>query len=154
VADRGLSLLELLVVLVIIGIAGAIAAPNYSRLIERYNLRKASRQLVTDLQCAKMRAVSEGISHRVGFRSGSAPQYVIERKSDGAWTMVDIERNLADKDNPYCAGGISMSTSANPLRVVFSPLGSASPAASVTFRTKSDQTKTVYVILTGRIRIE
>lgn len=153
-ADRGFSLLELLVVLVIISVAAAIAAPNFSRFMERYEVRKAARQLMTDLQSAKMRAVAEGADHRVSFISGKAPQYVIERNTAGAWQTVDIVRNLADATNPYHAKGITVSTSAHPLRVVFSPLGSANPAASIIFRSKNDQTMTVFVILTGRIRIE
>ena len=68
--------------------------------------------------------------------------------------MVDMVRDLSAKGNPYYAKGISMSTSANPLKVVFSPLGSVSPAASVIFRSNSNQTKKVFIILTGRIRIE
>lgn len=151
---RAFSLLELLVVLVIIGIAAAIAVPNYSRLIELYNVRKSARQLVTDLQSAKMRSVAEGVNHRVSFVSGSAPRYVIERSSGASWTTVDIVRDLSANGNPYYTKGISISTSANPLRIVFSPLGSVSPAASVTFHSKSNHTKTVFIILTGRIRIE
>lgn len=153
-ADRGFSLLELLVALVIISIAAAIAAPNFSRLMEAYVLRTAARQLVTDFQSARMRAVAEGVNHRVSFVSGIAPQYAIERNTAGVWQTLDIVRNLADPKNPYYARGVTLSTSAHPLRVVFSPLGSVSPAASVTFHSKGDQTKTVFIILTGRIRVE
>lgn len=153
-ADRGFSLLELLVALVIISIAAAIAAPGFSRLIEAYVVKTAARQLVTDFQSAKMRAVAEGVDHRVSFVSGIAPQYVVERNTAGAWQPIDIVRNLADPKNPYYAKGITLSTSAHPLRVVFSPLGSASPAATVTFRSKGDQIKKVFIVLTGRIRVE
>lgn len=154
-ADKGFSLLELLVVLVLISIAAGLVAPNFSLLTELYYLRKASRQLVTDLQSAKMRAVAEGVGHRVSFVAGKAPQYVIERgNNNGSWTTIDIVRNLADAGNPYHAKDIRISTSPATLRILFSPLGTASPAASIIFHSKSDRTRTVFVILTGRIRIE
>jgi prepilin-type N-terminal cleavage/methylation domain-containing protein len=154
VADRGLSLLELLVVLIILSITAAIVAPNFSHVVELYNVRKAARQLLTDLQLAKMRAVAEGVDHRVNFVAGDAPRYTVERNSGGTWTTIDIVRNLADPANPYYARGIGMDTSATSLRVVFSPLGSVNPPASITFRSPTNQSKTVKVIFTGRIRIE
>lgn len=154
-ADRGFSLLEFLIVVIILCIAATMAAPNFSRLIELYTVRKAARQLVSDLQFTKMRAVAEGTDHRVSFVSGGTPRYVVERDSGGgAWVTIDIVRDLADPANPYYSKGISMNTATNPLRIVFSPLGSVNPAASIIFCSSSNQSKTVRIILTGRIRIE
>lgn len=131
------------------------AVPSFSRLIESYNVKKAARQLATDLQFAKMRAVAEGVDHRVILIPGDRPRYTVERDTGGgAWTAVDITRNLGDPANPHYAKNVTMDTGANPLKVVFSPLGSASPAASVIVGSPTNQSKTVRIILTGRIRIE
>lgn len=154
-ADRGVSLLELLIILVILSIAAALVIPDFSSLLELYNVKKAARQLVTDLQFAKMRAVAEGVDYRVSFVSGDNPSYTVEKNvGAGAWSVIDIIRDLGDPGNPYYAKHVSVSTQSEPLRVIFSPLGSASPAASIIFHSPTHRFKTVRVILTGRIRLE
>ena len=153
---RGLTMIELLVVVVILGIAAAIAAPNLSTWMESYTVRKAGRQLVSDLQLAKMRSVSQGLQHRITFDTANK-SYIIERgnASSGStvWAQVDVVRALSTEQNPYHAKGVTLATNFTNNAVLFSPLGTASPAGTVTLTT-ANYTRNVRVILTGRVRLE
>ena len=151
---RGLTLLELLVVLVIVAIGVTLAVPNLSRWIENYTVWKASRQLVTDLQLAKMRAVSQGLQHRVAFDIADK-SYKIEQgnasRGSTAWSQIGITRALADPQNPHHANGVALATNFTNNAVIFSTKGTASPAGTVTLITRN-YARQVMVILTGRIR--
>lgn len=153
---QGLTLVEVLVAVVILGIAAAVAAPNLSMWLEKYTLRNAGRQLVSDLQLAKMKAVSQGVQHRVSF-DVAGKSYVIEKgnSSSGSTTWVQVEptRALANEQSPYYAKGVSLATNFTNHRVIFSPVGNASPAGTVTLSTANYQ-QPVTVVLTGRVRIE
>ncbi len=146
-----MTLIELLVVLVILAIIAAIAAPNISQWIENYTVRKAARQLVSDLQLARMKAVSQGVQHRVLFIPTNTA-YRIEKLNGGSWDLVDTVRSLADDTNPYFAKGVTFADSFAANTVTFSPTGTASPAGTVTLVT-TNYTRVVTVILTGRIRV-
>jgi type II secretion system protein H len=153
---RGLTIIELLVVVVILGTVAALAAPNMSMWMEGYTVRKSGRQLVSDLQLAKMRAVSQGVQHRISFDPGNR-SYTIQQgnASSGSttWTQVDSVRALSDEQNPYCARGVTLATNFANNAVLFTPVGTASPAGTVTLST-SNYTRLVRVILTGRVRVE
>ncbi|HME45939.1 MAG TPA: GspH/FimT family protein [Syntrophorhabdales bacterium] len=152
--SRGLSLLELLVVLVILAIGVTVAVPNLSLWIEKYTMWKARRQLVTDLQLAKMRAVSQGVQHRVSFDTATA-SYKIEQgdaaRGSAAWSQIGITRALSDPQNPHHANGVALATNLANNAVIFSTKGTASPAGTVTLRS-TNYTGHVTVILAGRIR--
>jgi type IV fimbrial biogenesis protein FimT len=151
----GLTLIELLVALVILAVVAALAAPNASRWIESYTVRKTGRQLVSDLQLTKMKAVSQGLQHRILFDPANK-RYTIQRgnASSGStsWVQVDSVRSLSDVQNPYYSQGVSLATNFTNNTVLFSPTGSASPAGTVTLTT-TNYTRLVTVILTGRVRV-
>jgi prepilin-type N-terminal cleavage/methylation domain-containing protein len=121
-ASQGLTLIEVLVAVVILGIAAAIAAPNVSYWMENYTIRTAGRQLVSDLQLAKMKAISQGVQHRVSF-DVAGKSYIIEKgdSSSGSttWVQVDSTRALASEQNPYYAKGVSIATNLASDRVIF-----------------------------------
>ncbi len=152
--SRGLSLLELLVVMVILAIAVTLAVPNLSLWMEKYTIWKARRQLVTDLQLAKMRAVSQGLQHRVPFDSATA-SYKIEQgdapRGSTTRSQIGITRALADPQNPHYANGVALATNFANNAVIFSSKGNASPAGTVTLTSKN-YAGHVMVNLTRRIR--
>ena len=146
-----MTLIELLVVLVVLAIVAALAAPNASRWIESYYVRKAGRQLVSDLQLAKMKAISQGVQHRMLFDPANKT-YKIQKLVLGVWTDVDAPRVLSDVNNPYYASGVALTNNFTNNAVAFSTTGTASGMGTVTLST-ANYTKLVTVILTGRIRV-
>ena len=73
----GFTLVELLVVLVIVAILSAVAAPGVSAWIQNYQARTTARQLLTDLSLARMSAVSLKQNCTVTVNPGTASTYTM-----------------------------------------------------------------------------
>lgn len=68
---RGLTLIELMVVVVVLGVLVALVGPSFSEMITMQRLRGTNAQLVTDMQFARSEAVSRGRIAKVNFGSDS-----------------------------------------------------------------------------------
>ncbi|MHB8137498.1 MAG: GspH/FimT family pseudopilin [Smithellaceae bacterium] len=81
----GFSLVELIIVMAIMGIVAAIAAPNFTRYRDNTNLREAARDIVSDIQFYKQKAVSENVTYRITF---SGNNYTIAKQPPAAWETI------------------------------------------------------------------
>ena len=79
---KGVTLIELIVVFVIIAIAAAVAAPNISGWLPRYRLRSATRDIVSTMREAHMKAVTNRMQYQVDFTVG-ADSYILRHTSAG-----------------------------------------------------------------------
>lgn len=78
----GFSLIELLVVVGIIVVAGAIALPGISRYIRNYNIRGAAQQVAGGLQTARLSAISKNVNLGVIFAVLSSTTYQVVVEDD------------------------------------------------------------------------
>ncbi|BAY27378.1 PilA protein [Calothrix sp. NIES-2100] len=76
--NTGFTLMEVLVVVVMIGILSAIAAPSWLAFVKRQGVNKASDVIVTALQEAQRQAKIKKTSYSVSFKSNSnIPQFAV-----------------------------------------------------------------------------
>ena len=148
---KGVTLLELIIVMVIIAIGATLVAPNIGQWLQHYRLRSATRDIVSTMRTAQMRAVSTNMEHRVSFNNPVAGSYVLQRNSGGIWPNEGGPQTLPT--------GIVISAVTFPVQdgwnnAEFNP-NSTSSSGSVTLRnTKGSERRIVLTAATGRIRIE
>lgn len=76
----GFSLVEMLVVMAVLGVLSALAAPSFAGLIERYRIDAVHDELLASLQLARVEAIRQGVP------------IVMERQT-GCGTVLDSGRN-------------------------------------------------------------
>ena len=62
---RGITLMELIIVMAIIALGAVLMVPNIAGWIPNYRLRSATRDVVSTLRVAQMKAVARNMDHRV-----------------------------------------------------------------------------------------
>jgi len=66
-SQKGVTLLELIIVMVIIAIGATLTAPGISSWIPHYRLRSATRDIASTMRIAQMKAISNNLTHEVFF---------------------------------------------------------------------------------------
>jgi prepilin-type N-terminal cleavage/methylation domain-containing protein len=132
---RGLTLIEIIAVIGVAAILMAIAIPNFNSVFPGLRLTQAARQVATDLQNARMRAIAQNAATTVTFD-----------QSAGTYTFGG---DAFDIDQLYPGITIS-SVSANP---VFTSRGTANGTYNITLSNGST-TRQVQVTPVGRVKIQ
>jgi prepilin-type N-terminal cleavage/methylation domain-containing protein len=142
--EYGVTLIELVVVIAIIAVIGLCMAPAIGEWLDNFRIRQAARDIVSNLQYAKIKAISSCIEHRICFDLANETYHL--EKNDGAWTQ--------EGNKFHVPSGVDIaSVTYNPPRVKFDPDGTSS---SGHIKLENEQGKTCKVVIyyTGRIRIE
>jgi len=147
---RGVTLIELVVVLVIIAMGAVLLAPNIGAWLPNYRLRSATRDIVSAMRTAQMKAISNGVQYRVNFNTaevGAANGYILQLNNGGVWLNDGAVQTL-----PV---GITINIDQLPAgRALFNPNSTSTAGSSTLQNTRGAQKKISITSATGRIRIE
>ena len=91
---RGVTLVELVVVMAIIAIGAAFVAPNIGAWIPNYRLRSASRDVTSALRMAQMKAISNNTQYHVSFNPGAGSFILQYQDTGGNWIDDGVSATL------------------------------------------------------------
>jgi prepilin-type N-terminal cleavage/methylation domain-containing protein len=144
--QRGVTLIELIVVMVIIAIGALLTAPNISSWLTNYRLRSATRDVVSIMRVAQVRAVSNHALYQVIFDTYHDNYILQYQDTGGAWVREGEIQTLPT--------GVKFDTTFAGNIITFSPNSTATDGR-VTLNNRKGSIKTVRVSgITGRIKIE
>ena len=145
------TMVEMMIIIAIIGIAAAIAIPSFLSLLPGMRLNGAARQVMGDLMAARMKAVKLNMTTQVFF-SDNGYQYKIcnDTSADTDTTVYDGEGDIENRDLQNEYHDVIFNSNINPS---FSPRGTANNFGKITL-TNSAGSKYVKIVITGRVRID
>jgi len=79
---KGMSLIELMIVIAIIGILLSVAIPQWRRYTQNADLKTAARGIAGDFFNMKQRAVGETVDYRISFDVGNNSYQMINADTD------------------------------------------------------------------------
>jgi type II secretion system protein H len=146
----GFCLLEVLLVLAIIGIFAAVAAPRYGRASGRYRADLAARRIAADLRLAQSCAKAASSSRTVSF-STAAEQYQLLNvpSPDG----VPGDYTVVLSAPPYNADLTSVNFNSSS-QVIFSGWGLPNNGGTIVLSAGSEQRTVVVDGASGRVSIQ
>lgn len=122
---KGFTLLELLLVVLILGIAASITIPSFARTSSRLELRKTTENLANTIRYGQLRAMSKNQFFRLGLDSKGywlEESYSAQEKGHSAKEIHNFQK-LRDRwgRRTNLPAGISLDQSKNS--IIFSPDG-------------------------------
>ena len=64
---KGFTIIEVMIVIAVLGILATVAIPNYMDWLPKSRVNGAARELFTEMQLAKMKAISENNNYVITF---------------------------------------------------------------------------------------
>jgi prepilin-type N-terminal cleavage/methylation domain-containing protein len=135
----GFTLIELLAAIGVAGLLMAIAMPIFTRTLPGLRLNDAARQIATDLQQVRMRAIAQSIPHQISF---AMTTYIVQR-CNGACAN--------DGGNMVLPQGITITPPSTAPQ--FQPRGTV-PLATTIRLSNGTTNKWVCVKIVGRINVQ
>lgn len=93
--NRGFSLIELMIVIAIFSIMASISSLAWQRYVNNANLRSAARDVVSDFQNCKAKAISESRVYQISFTTGTNSSYTISAAANTTHAAVSTTKLLS-----------------------------------------------------------
>ena len=148
--DKAVTLTEMLVVLVIIGVLLTVSIPLFSRYGETTKLKTAARSVVTALRTARTYAISRNTTYQVRF------EVMADDGRHAFFISTDGDDPIAGEKRYMLFSGLEFGTDTQDTAVAFFPAGSADADAQIEIEDVSSENAIIVSVeeTTGRVRME
>lgn len=157
--QNGFTLVEVIIVVAIIGVMAAVAAPAIISSLPRYRLRAEVRELIINFKKAKLEAVkrnrdiviaftpgvgSQGGSYQVFVENSDPKDHIFQAGTDTSLSTVQIRQSVLLTNVTFTAN-----------RTWYNSRGMAAVAGQCELRTSNDSKRSRLVLSTvGTVRVE
>jgi len=147
---KGVTIIELVVVMVIIAITAALTIPSIGAWLPNFRLRTAARDIVSTMRTAQMKAVSNNLEYRVSFDKAKG-SYILEVR-----TTVGLDTWMPEGAEQKMPKGIRIEQIIGlpEGRAEFNPNSTSSGGSVILRNSKEAERRIVLYSATGRIRVE
>jgi type IV fimbrial biogenesis protein FimT len=144
--SHGLTLLEVVVALAIIGVLLSVGVLAYAQMVDDLRLNHAARQVMLDLTITRTRALADNTGRRLVF----LPDH------DSYQPQVQISGHYGDDGVAITLpAGIDLTgCTASGSAVAFRPRGNAATFGTITLRNRPGHERRIVVDIAGRIRVD
>lgn len=149
---KGFSLTELMIVIAILGIVSAIAAPKFNTYRQNTDLRKAARNLSSDISYWRQRAVADNVCYRITFNQ-AANNYTVKRETtSGSGAYADLVPAVTKSPSDISGGSVIISNVGLLNQwITFQPRGTMDSGSVTLQHTIRLSTATITTYFTGRV---
>jgi len=141
---KGVTLIELIIVMVIIAIGAVLTAPNIGGWMTNYRLRSAARDVASTLRLAQIKAVSTNTTYQVVFDTVNNSYIIQYLNTGGGW--------VADGTTQVLPTGVTFNTTFGSV-ASFSPNSTVANTGVINFSNTKGAIKQI-ALQSGRIKIE
>lgn len=143
--QQGFTIPEMLIVLILIAIVAGIGFATFNRMAINSSLRTAARDIASDFQLARQRAMAENTSLTISFDSGNHA-YRVPQPGGG-----ELIKALATYGGGITFTNVDLS---GGNIIVFQPRGTTQQWGNVALQNSRGSTATIAVNSTGRANVQ
>jgi len=150
-AASGFSLIELIIVIALIGILLAIAAPNFSIYRDNTNLKEAARDISSDIAFYKQKSIAENLSYKIVFNASLNTYTISQETSSSSGTYTVLTTKAVSPGNVLI---VIYGTPSYSDGIIIQPRGTMTSGSLVLQHTRRLSTATINTYTTGRVNVQ
>lgn len=149
--QKGVSLIETLVILAVLAILVAVSIPAFLRLLQSYRVKTGANEIATNLRFARQSTIKQKVAYRMVLRDetdGTKPNtYAIEYNKPGVgFTVVPgLDFKLPTQ--------VKILTASLDGPILFNTFGQANPAGDIILENVNGEKYKIHITLAGGVEV-